>query len=570
MERNGPLPVTGAEAVLRGLRENGVDYLFANAGTDFPPIIEALATPEAAAHMPTPVTVPHETATVAMAHGYYLVTGRAQATMVHVNVGLANSAMGAINAAGDNIPVLLMSGRTPITEAGRPGTRVSPIQYGQEMYDQTSVIRDVVKFNYEMRYPEQGGALVTRALTLAMSEPKGPVYLSLPREPLTEAYPEDLPHQPSAQQAATTGSPAAAAIAQLADRLCEARSPLIICQRSDPHGLMAGALSRLANEFAIPVVEPFTIRNVMASSDPMFIGYSVKGALEDADVVLVIDSPVPWLESVDHPSPGKTIVHLGPDPHFQRMPVRGFQSDLAISGDPTTGLTMLHDALAARAPAGLEARREAVVARAKARRVRADALSMKGNASPMSAEWISRCLSFAMDDSAIVFNELGVVPGAMDLAGPNRVFSTPHSGGLGWALPAALGAQLADRDRLCIACIGDGSYIFANPVACHQIGEAMQLPLLTIIKNNGSWNAVRRSVAGAFPKGAAVAASTMPLTSLEPSPDYTKVASASRAYVERVEHGNELPAALERAIGVIRSERRQAVLELRTAISDRH
>lgn len=111
--------------------------------------------------------------------------------------------------------------------------------------------------------------------------------------------------------------------------------------------------------------------------------------------------------------------------------------------------------------------------------------------------------------------------------------------------------------------------MFANPVACHQIAEALELPILTIIKNNGIWNAVRRSVVSSYPNGAAVRANRMPLIDLEPAPDYLQIASASRAYVERIEHGRDLPAALERAIGVIRSERRQAVLELRIAVSDR-
>ena len=122
-------PLTGAENLLLGLKKNGIDYVFANAGTDFPPIIEAFSSLDPA-DIPVPVTVPHETASVGMAHGYYLVTGKPQATMVHVNVGLANSVMGVINAASDNIPVLVFSGRTPITERGRMAPRVTPIQYG--------------------------------------------------------------------------------------------------------------------------------------------------------------------------------------------------------------------------------------------------------------------------------------------------------------------------------------------------------------------------------------------------------------------------------------------------------
>ncbi|WP_245409923.1 thiamine pyrophosphate-requiring protein [Pararhizobium haloflavum] len=557
----------GAEAVLLGLKRSGVDYLFANAGTDFPPIIEAMATLDAT-EIPVPVTIPHETAGVAMAHGYYLVTGRPQATMVHVNVGLANAAMGVINAASDNIPVLVLSGRTPVTEHGRPGSRVTPIQYGQEMYDQASIVSDVTKFHYEMRYGEQGEMLVARAATLAMSEPRGPVYLSLPREPLMEEIPASMERPASRQSASSRAFPDPDAIAEAAAWLRGAKNPLILCQRSDPEGRAAAALRTLAGRHAIAVVEPFSIRNVMPSADPMFLGYQVKEPLAEADVVLVLDSGVPWMETLHRPDPSTKIIHVGSDPQFARMPVRGYQCDLAIVSDPAAALEALDAALGDPRPD--DARRAVIERRSGARRQTARETAEAGCEGPMSAEWMSKCLSDIMDDKAVLFGELGVVPGAMDIKHANRVFSNPHSGGLGWGMPAALGAQLADRDRLTIACIGDGSYMFANPVACHQIAEALELPILTIVKNNGIWNAVRRSVVNSYPKGAAARANAMPLTSLEPAPDYTQIAAASRAHVERVEHGRDLPAALQRALKVIREERRQAMLELRIAISDAH
>ncbi len=556
---------TGAGSLLLGLKRSGIDFIFANAGTDFPPIIEAFVSlPEHA--VPEPITVPHETASVAMAHGYYLVTGKPQATMVHVNVGLANSIMGVINAASDNIPVVVLSGRTPITESGRRGSRVTPIQYGQEMYDQSSMVSDVTKFHYEMRYPEQGEVLAARATTLAMSEPRGPVYVSLPREPLMETLPSTIPPVPP-QAASFAPYPDPEAIRVAAAWLAEARSPLIICQRSRPDGKAANEILQLAEEFAIPVVEPFTVRNVMPSEHPMFLGYDVKAPLADADVVLVIDSAIPWIESLHRPGERTRVIHLGPDPHFQRMPIRGYQSDLAITSDAAAGIAALAEAVRPLAPETDE-RRRALQLRAMQRLDRAEALASAGCESPMTAEWMSRCLSQAMDDRAVVFSELGVVPNIMKVTGPNRIFNNPHSGGLGWGLPAALGAQLADRDRLCIACVGDGSYMFANPVACHQIAEALRLPVLTIVKNNGIWNAVRRSVVKSYPDGAAIKANKMPLVSLEPAPDYLQIAGASRAYTERVEHGHDLPAALARAITVIRNEKRQALLELKIAVSD--
>ncbi len=559
---------TGAEALLLGLKASGIDYIFANAGTDFPPIIEAMAQlPKAAC--PVPVTVPHETASVGMAHGYYLVTGRAQAVMVHVNVGLANAVMGVVNAASDNIPVLVMSGRTPITEAGRPGHRVTPIHYGQEMFDQTSLVRDLVKYSYELRYPEQAGEVVGRAVALATSAPRGPVYLSLPREPLAEACPDWTPEAATARPAATITAPASDAVAQVAEWLRQAQSPVILCQRGDPGEALGDALGAFATRHGIKVASPFVIRNVLPSAHPNFAGYAPDAGLYGADLLIVLDSPVPWVAASATPKEGVRVVHIGPDPHFSRMPMRGYQTDLAVQADPVLTLNALDAALEAPVPGATE-RNAALGEASSARRAKLKTIAENSRTDPMGAEWLSLCLSRAMGDEAVVFSDLGILPGFMEFAGPNRVFVCPHSGGLGWAMNAALGAQLADRERLVVACVGDGSYMFANPVAAHQIAEALGLPILTIVKNNAMWNAVRRSVIGAYPDGAAARANEMPLTSLAPLPDFTRVAEASRAHAERVDHAADLPAALERAIKVIRTERRQALLDVRVAVSDVH
>lgn len=566
-----PLPATrgpsnGAESVLSGLRFHGVDYLFANAGTDFPPIIEALTT-LSGNEIPQALLIPHESAAIAMAHGYFLVSGKPQAVMVHVNVGLANAAMGVINAASDNIPIIVMSGRTPITESGRPGARMTPIQYGQEMYDQSSLVADSVKFRYEMRFPEQGEPLVARAMALATSAPQGPVYLSLPREPLMAPIEPGQVHPVSRRPAASPAHPDPAAIERLASWIGAADAPLILVQRSDSAGRLSARLQDFASRYAIAVAEPFSVRNVMPSAHPMFIGHDPKSALAGADLVIVLDCDIPWIEAQHRPAETVRIAHIGADPHFGRMPVRGYRCDLVIEADPAAALAALGKALSA--PRESVARRFRDIEKRHVNwRESAAKTAQAGCASPMSAEWMSLCLSRAIDDDAVVFTELGVQPGMMELAGPNRVFSNPHSGGLGWAMPAALGAQLADRGRLVVACMGDGSYIFANPTACHQVGEALQLPILTIVKNNGLWNAVRRSVVNSYPGGNASLLNTMPLTSLEPAPDYLKIAAASRAYGERVDHGRDLPAALERAIAIIREQRRQAVLELNIAVSD--
>jgi len=556
---------TGAEALLCALRSSGVQYLFATAGTDFTPLIEGLAHLPAAS-VPVAVTIPHETAAIGMAHGYWLVTGQPQALMVHVNVGLANTVMGVINAMSDNVPALVLSGRTPLTEIGHKGGRVTPVQHGQEMFDQSSLMRDSVKYDYEIRYPEQCDSVVKRAASVATADPAGPVYLSLPREPLSEPLPQGFtPAKPPAPTAPP--APDSDAIATLADWLRSASAPVILCQRGDPQGQLSGVLSRLANEHGIAVCEPFTVRNVLPSDDPALIGYDPKAALNGADLVIVVDCGVPWIEIAARPATDARVVHIGPDPLFARRPVRGFRSDLSITADPTRALAALHTACPNAAQS--KVRKDHVASKRSAWQTATNAaLKAPDSGSPMSPAWFSRCVSDVMDKDAIAFNELGLVPNFMTLKGPNRLFTVPHSGGLGWGLPAALGAQLADRSRLIISAMGDGSYMFANPVACHQIAEALELPILILIKNNGIWNAVRRAVVKSSPDGAAARRNEIPLTSLAPQPDFCAIARASRAHAEQVTQARDLPAALERAIDIIRTERRHVLLDVTVAATD--
>ncbi len=214
------MAATAGDVVLESLRRHGIDTFFANPGTDFPPIVEGFARAKlSGAEVPRPVLVPHENLAVAMAHGAYLMTGAPQALMVHVNVGTANTINLLANAARDRVPLLLMAGRSPIMEAGTFGARSRPIHWAQEMFDQAGMVRELVKWDYELRNPQQAGAVVARAVEAAMAEPRGPVYLTLPREPLSAPAGTDAAAEPrSVPSCAPPRSGADRAPRRLADR----------------------------------------------------------------------------------------------------------------------------------------------------------------------------------------------------------------------------------------------------------------------------------------------------------------------------------------------------------------
>lgn len=557
--------MTAGGAVFTRLKALGVDYVFANSGTDFPPVIEGLAEARATgAELPRALVIPHEHAAMGMAHGYYLMTGRPQAVMLHTNVGLANGVIGAINAACEHVPVLLMSGRTPATEAGRFGARTVPIAWGQEMRDQAAMVRESCKWDYELRFPEQIAGLLDRAWAIASSTPKGPVYLSLPREVLCERTPAaGLQDPPSI--APVTGAPDPAAVATAAAWLAAARAPLVIAQRGSGDEASFRAFADWAEDWGIAVCSWWATHLAIPTGHPCHVGADPGPWLAEADVVVVLDSLAPWWPDRHKTADGARVINIGPDPVFSRFPVRNFPSHLSIAGETALTVPALIAAMRGlpRDAVAIEARRHRIATTTEATRS-----ALRGKAADASRGITKALVSLRLGEAlaglrSSVFSELGTQLGVLERGEHRSWFQEPHSGGLGWSFPCAMGAQLADPGRVCVATMGDGSYMFANPTACHQIAEALALPVLVVILNNEEWGAVRASVGGLYPGGHAARANQMPLTALKPSPDFTLTAQASRGWSRAVTEPAELEGAIAEALRVVRGERRQALLNVK-------
>ncbi len=561
------LAFTSGGAVFARLKRLGVDVVFTNAGTDFPPIIEGLA--EADAHdvdLPLAMTIGHEHVAMGMAHGYYFATGRSQAVMLHTNVGLANGSIGAINAATDHVPLILMSGRTPTTEQGRFGARTVPIGWGQEMRDQAALVREASKWEYELRFPEQVSELLDRAHAIANSTPKGPVYLSLPREVLCEPCPPGVLQADIAMAPATTVA-GDDVITRAAAMLVGAARPVVFAQRGA--GTQAGfdALARLCDRWSIPVCQYWAVANAISAEHPTSIGHDPMPWLAEADVVLVIDSLAPWAPDLHQPADDSQVIQLGPNPLYSRFPVRNFRTTLAVTTEVGPGLELLETAMSELPDPHAEARadrRGTIADHVATHRQHVADTAAAGAGTPMSKDHVSTCIGEAVrSHTCTVLSELGAPMEPLGLTEHGAWRQEPHSGGLGWSLPCAMGMKLADPGRLVVATMGDGSYMFANPVACHQVAEAYEIPVLTIVLNNSGYGAVSQSVRGLYPQGYAAKGDDVPLTSLSPSPDFVLIAQASRAHAERVESSNELPGALDRAIHAVTVGRRQALLDVR-------
>ncbi len=550
-----------AEHFLDALAQHGVDYVFANPGTDFPPIVEALTRARRSnAKVPEPILVPHENLAVAMAHGVYLMTGRPQAVMVHVNVGTANTVNNIANLARERAPVIVAAGRTPFTEKGQFGSRTRPIHWAQEMFDQAGMVRELVKWDYELRMPEQIGDVVARAYEMTMTSPRGPVYLVLPREPLSAQLPDYTPEKRRALPAPPYPDPRA--IGKLAQWLAAADRPVLI-NAAAGESKAVDILGRIADDYAIPVVAHSSRVMALPSRHPMHFGFDSAAMLAEADLAVVIECDVPYYPHLTEPAPGCRFVHIGEDTVYQRYPMRSFPTDLAITAHATLALEALEGALARHKPtmqARIDARRAPLAERAKARREKAAAGVKSGP--HITPEFLSRTIGDVLGEDAIIFNEYPLRLEHCPREKPGTFFAASPAGGLGWGLGAALGAKLAAPDKLIVATLGDGVYLFTNPTVSHWVGEKYKLPVLTIIFNNQRYGAVRNATLSMFRDGAAGEDDGRFLADLDPGAPYDELMRAQGGFGERVEKPEDLAGALMRARDAVMNDKKQALLNV--------
>jgi acetolactate synthase-1/2/3 large subunit len=428
------------------------------------------------------------------------------------------------------------------------------------------MIREFLKWDYELRNFVQLEAVVDRALSIATAAPQGIVYLTLPREVLAEAQQHfRLRLTPPGGQPERL-QPDRGRIERAAALLAAAESPLLITMRLGRDPDAVGALVRLSEALAVPVVEFNPTYANFPSSHPHHLGFDPAPFLGRSDVILVVESDVPWFPSRMQVNPAARVIHMGEDPLFSRYPVRTFPMDLALRGDAAESLA----ALTAEAARRGAARGSQIAARSAALRAehekqreawRAAALASRAEA-PIDFDWLSRCIGEAAGEDTILVNEYDLRLTQVARERPGTFFSHSPAGCLGWGVGAALGAKLAHPDRTVIATVGDGAYIFSVPTAAHMVSAAYGLPILVVIFNNEAWGAVRKTTQQLFPKGWAAKTGSFPLSDLRPSPAYEKIVEAHGGYGERVERPEQVQPALQRALRAVREEGRQAVLNV--------
>ena len=556
---------SSAYYLLEGLSEIGIEYLFCNLGTDHAPIIEEMAHRRKRGEaLPKIVRCPHENTAAHMAGGYALVTGRGQGVLVHVDVGTANAANAMHNLYRSRLPVLLMAGKAPYTSHDElVGTRDTHVHFVQEPFDQGSLVRPYVKWEWTLPSGVVVKEALQRAYSIMQSGPRGPVYLMMQRETLTEHWSVDAIRRfPGDRFGALAGAGADPdLIAALADRILAAQNPILITGYGGLDALGAQKIDELAQFAGIPIYEANSKSNVSYES-PCFAGFSPDKALPDVDVGLLVDVEAPWFPADAEPNADAFWAHIDIDVLKLGSPMWTFPGHLRLQGHTGRILDQLLTALKAKATpaftAAAAARRKRIAAIREARLAQAAKLAAdRGQPGAINPHYFMAELGKVLDDEDIIFNEAVTNGPAVLMQIPRRVPNTAfntNGAGLGWSGAMALGAKLAAPNRMMVQVAGDGSFYFCNPSSVFAVAQQYGLPFLSIVLDNSGWSAVKQSTLRVYPEGDASITNEFE-AELAPKVEFGKVAEAFGAYAEKVSDPAEVPAAIARCAKEVRGGR---------------
>lgn len=443
---------------------------------------------------------------LAMADGYARLTGEPQAVLVHVDVGTQGLAAAVHDASTGRCPVFIFAGLSPFTIEGElRGSRTEYIHWIQDIPDQKAILAQYCRYAGEFKTGRNIKQLVNRALSFAKSDPKGPVYMLGAREVMEEEIDEYALQQEYWDPVEPAALPASG-VRRIAEALAEAREPLVITGYSGRNHAAVGALVGLADAVrGLRVLDTGGSDMCFPADHPAWLGvrYGVDDSIKTADVILVLDCDVPWINTQCHPRRDARIFHVDVDPLKNLMPVFYINALARYRADSFTAVSQLNEYLARPAlretlsGQGFEDRWTAL---RESHRTRVANIGEQGAvvgddgsfgcshlmakvraACPKNTIWVIE----AVTSTAFVADQIQpTIPGSYMNCG---------GGGLGWSGGAAMGIKLAadkgefpqfkvDGDKPAFVCqvVGDGTYLFSVPSSVYWISARYNIPILTI------------------------------------------------------------------------------------------
>ncbi|OCS84772.1 thiamine pyrophosphate-requiring protein [Caryophanon tenue] len=560
--------VTTGEALMEALQEVGISYLFCNLGSDHPSIIEALAkAKQEGRSLPKALVCPHESVALAAAQGYAMTSGEAQGVIIHTDVGTQNLGGAIHNAFRARVPVFIFAGETPYTMEGElPGSRNSYVNYLQNVYDQRGIVRSYVKWEGDIRTGKNVKQLVYRAMQMAKSTPAGPVYLTGAREVLEEQVEQRENVWPNWTTITEAGMPPQH-IEQVGDALIQAKNPVIVTSYVGKNPQAVDALVALCEQLAIPVIEHIPTYVNFPRNHALHAGYDPHALITEADVIVALDTDVPWIVTQATPKPDCAVYFIDPDPIKEEIPLWHIATTQSYRADAYETLKQLGAYVAEQAVDVSHVTTRFTQWEQRFTEQRAQWAQAVTHNEVITPEWLTACLAQVVDDDTIILDE--TITSTMTVCKylPRVKAGTYFTSGgtsLGWNGGAAIGMKLANPTKHIVSLTGDGTYLFSEPAAVHWMARRYDTPFLTVIYNNEGWNATKMNLLKRYPDGVAKQTDSY-WVNFDQSADLAKIAEAAGgAFAQTVSDPQDVVAVLQQAMDCVKAGR-SAIVDVRLA-----
>jgi acetolactate synthase I/II/III large subunit len=570
----------GSDLIVDVLRSLGIEYAALNPGATFRGLHDSLVN-YGGNGRPEIIQCCHEEIAVALAHGYAKAAGRPMAAILHDVVGLQHACMAIFNAWSDRVPILLMGGTGPMAvERRRPW-----IDWIHTALVQGNLVRDYVKWDDQPSSLASIPEAIVRGYRIAMTEPRGPVYLCFDAD--LQEMPLDAPVPVPEVRRHAPPRPVQAddrALDEAAALLREARWPVIVAEYVGRNPAAVAALIRLAELLAAPVLDVYRGRFNFPNTHPLDLTGAEAEVLAAADVVLALDvqdlygalartDRLTRRSEVVVPESAR-VVHVALEDFAVRSWAASYQRltpvDLPILADTAVALPALVKRLE-------DPTIEEAVRRARAERVRARHEELRRQTRTRCEEsWDDRPIAPARvaaevwevlrrEDWVLAHGTLdGWARGLWEWTRPDQYLGYSGGAGLGYGAGASLGAALAYRGtgRVCVDLQPDGDLLYtpgAIWTAAHH-----RLPLLILVCNNRSYynDEVHQELV-ARARERPIENKVVGIRIEDPPVDFAGMARAFGAFGEGpLEDPAMIAPALRRALRAIKEEQRPAVVDV--------
>ena len=552
-----------SDAIVAAMKTGGIDHLFFTSGSEIGFYQESIAKAEALGRLaPRLVTMMHEGVALNAATGSAMVSGKPAATAAHVDVGLLNKGAGLHTAWKGSYPILMTSGTGPRAYPGTmTGGRDHPIQWYQEPRDQGEIVRQYTKIDHRLESQDNPGLMISRLLQVSVSEPKGPVYLALPREVVLTPVPGGIARFPTRDQlgVARPAWPDPDDAKRIAGWLIKADNPCIYTSNSGRNPGSVAELVRLAELLAVPVMQD---RLASALTFPRSHALFGTGpSPKEADALLVMESPVPWMPPNESPSPDAKVAFVDVDPVMSRFKTTAWQADLWLPVDTASAARAIYEAATGLLDKGdltrIAVRRAHLEEKKRAQMAQAQDMALRaGQRRPIHPLWVSYQIGQLLEPGAILLDDaISNSDSVMNYSNrnePGTFFKVGSSSG-GWGAGAAFGAKLAKPDRDIVLATGDGYFMFDNPIAALWSAAHHKAAFLTVVYVNRSYSTGTTVLRKTYPEGYVAKEGKYAGGMFDPPPDYAKIAEAANGYGENVRESEDLVPALKRGLDAVRN-----------------